>query len=126
MRFRLELFVDDVEISTRFYVDGLGFVVERRESGYAHLRRGDAELGLAAMARLPERGPGPGFTRERLAVARGTGVEIVLEVDDLEGMAQAVARAGFSIIEPLQERPWGLVDFRVADPDGYYVRITSR
>jgi hypothetical protein len=22
-------------------------------------------------------------------------------------------------------QPWGLTDFRVADPDGYYVRFTS-
>ncbi len=30
------------------------------------------------------------------------------------------------MIEPLLVRPWGLTDFRVADPDGYYLRITSR
>jgi hypothetical protein len=28
------------------------------------------------------------------------------------------------ISEPLQLRPWGLYDFRLTDPDGYYLRIT--
>lgn len=23
-------------------------------------------------------------------------------------------------------RPWGLKDFRICDPDGYYLRITSK
>ena len=28
--------------------------------------------------------------------------------------------------EDLQDRPWGLTDFRILDPAGYYLRITSR
>jgi lactoylglutathione lyase len=27
-------------------------------------------------------------------------------------------------VELLCDRPWGLRDFRVVDPDGYYLRIT--
>ena len=100
--------------------------MERSEAGYAHLRRGDAELGLAAVTRLPERGAGPGFTRERLTAAQGAGVEIVLEVEDLDEAAAGVERYGHPVAEPPQERPWGLRDFRLADPDGYYIRVSSR
>jgi hypothetical protein len=28
------------------------------------------------------------------------------------------------VVEPLRSRPWGLTDFRVTDPDDYYLRIT--
>ena len=28
--------------------------------------------------------------------------------------------------EDIVRRPWGLQDFRVIDPDGYYLRITHR
>jgi hypothetical protein len=28
------------------------------------------------------------------------------------------------LAEPLTDRPWGLRDFRVVDPDGYYLRVT--
>ena len=125
MRFRLELFVEDVDASVAFYERALGFRVARRESEYVSLRRGDAELGLAAISGLPARGAGPGFSQERLARDRGAGVEIVLEVEDLEAAVDAVERAGFGLVEPPRARPWGLRDFRVADPDGYYLRVTT-
>ncbi len=126
MRFRLELFVEDLDASVAFYERALGFRVARREPEYASVRRGDAELGLAPISRLPARGAGPGFSQERLARDRGTGVEIVLEVEDLVAAVNAVERAGFGLVEPPRERPWGLRDFRLADPDGYYVRVTTR
>ena len=125
MRLRLELFVADVDESIRFYVGALGFAVERHEAGYAHLRRGDAELGLGSATMLPPDGPAPGFTRESVARARGAGVEIVLEVEDLSAVAERVQEAGYPLVEPLLDRPWGLRDFRLVDPDGYYLRVTT-
>ena len=111
MRFRLELFVEDVAASARFYSRALGFQVERLESGYAHLRRGDAELGLADVAMLPERDPTGGFTRSSVARAHGAGVEIVLEVEDLEQAAETVRTAGYAIADQPEDWPWGLQDF---------------
>ena len=73
MRLRMELFVDDLDTSIGFYA-ALGFAVERREHDYASLRWGDAVIGLGPVAKLPETGPGPGFTQERLAGARGAGI----------------------------------------------------
>jgi uncharacterized glyoxalase superfamily protein PhnB len=34
-------------------------------------------------------------------------------------------RWGSRMVEPLAARPWGQTDFRLIDPDGYYVRVTS-
>ena len=86
---------------------------------------GDAVVGLGPIAKLPPDGPGPGFTQERVAAARGAGVEIVLEVEDLDTALAAVHAAGHPLAQPPRERPWGLRDFRLADPDGYYLRITT-
>jgi lactoylglutathione lyase len=124
MRFRIELFVDDVDASIRFYENALGLRLVRRESDYASLERGGALLGLGAIATLPAYGHWPGFTRAGLAGARGAGVEIVLEVPDVDAALQAVEQAGHRVVEPLRDRPRGLRDFRVIDPDGYYLRIT--
>jgi lactoylglutathione lyase len=55
-----------------------------------------------------------------------TGVELVLEVDDVVDERDRVAGAGWPIKEDLQDRPWGLTDFRILDPAGYYLRITNR
>jgi lactoylglutathione lyase len=53
-------------------------------------------------------------------------VELVLEVDDVAGERDRVLAAGWPLEEDLQERPWGLTDFRILDPAGYYLRITDR
>ena len=125
MTFRIELFVDDVEASIRFYERALGFQLERRDPDYASLRRGEAVLGLGPVTKVPPNGEGPGFTQQRLSGVRGAGVEIVLEVDDIEAALSRVERAGAPLADGLRQRPWGLWDFRLADPDGYYVRVTS-
>lgn len=60
----------------------------------------------------------------RAGARRGVGVEICLEVDDIEGVfAKAGGLAGFEVAAPLARQPWGLRDFRLVTPDGYYLRI---
>lgn len=125
MRLRMELFVDDLDVGVAFYADVLGFQVMRRAGDYVSLRRGTVVLGLGPVAKLPEH-DGPGFTRRRLAADKGAGVEIVLELDDLAQLSELHDRcqAERVVVEALQRRPWGLSDFRVVDPDGYYLRLT--
>ena len=122
---RLELFVEDMTASIAFYTQVLAFEVVRHEpDDYAGLRWGNAVLGIGPLTKLPEEGGyfGRGISSRR----RSLGVEIVLEVDDVEGWHTRVGASGHPILEPLQDRLWGLRDFRIADPDGYYLRITSR
>ena len=122
----MELFVEDMDVSVKFYGDLLGFDVARRAEDYASLRRGLFVLGLGPVAKLPEQGEGRGFTRQRLSVDKGAGVEIVLELDDLPQLSQLHdhCQARGVVVEPLRRRPWGLSDFRLVDPDGYYLRVT--
>ena len=126
MRLRMELFVDDLDRTVAFYTGRLGFTVTRREAGYASLVRGEVVLGLGPIAKLPEDGDAPGFTRRKLAGVRGAGVEIVLELDDAAAVTELFERSRGYRVEPLRHRPWGLLDFRLPDPDGYYLRITHR
>jgi catechol 2,3-dioxygenase-like lactoylglutathione lyase family enzyme len=124
VRLRIELFVEDLDTSIGFYA-ALGFAVERHEHDYASLRWGDATIGLGPIDKFPPTGPGPGFTQERVTATRGAGVEIVLEVPDLDVALAAVRAAGHDLAEEPIDRPWGLRDFRLTDPDGYYLRITT-
>jgi catechol 2,3-dioxygenase-like lactoylglutathione lyase family enzyme len=122
---RLELFALDMRASIAFYTRVLGFDLARHEpSDYASLRLGGVVLGVGPVAKLPEEGGY--FGRDIATLRRGLGVEIVIEVDDVEGCHDRVASSGHPILESLQDRPWGLRDFRISDPDGYYLRITSR
>lgn len=56
---------------------------------------------------------------------RGYGVEIVIPVDDVKKLHDDI-RDFATVVNPLVKRPWGLWDFRIEDPFGYYLRITER
>jgi holo-[acyl-carrier protein] synthase len=119
---RFEVFATDLDRSISFYETVLGFVCERRDGDvYAHLRLGGIELGVLAVAALPDDHP----TRPVSGVPHGTGVELVVEVPDLHA-AHARAKAKLGRLDDPQTQPWGLTDFRVTDPDGVYIRVTNR
>ena len=67
----------------------------------------------------------PYFKRFPKETPRGYGVELVVMVDDIEGYYEKIKDAAY-VVEPLVQQPWGLQDFRTADPFGYYLRFTSR
>jgi lactoylglutathione lyase len=119
MSLRLEIFPRDLDATVDFYTRVLGFTLTRDQradpSAYVALQRGAVRVGAARRDipdGLPERRP-------------PTGVEIVLEVADVAGERDRVVAAGWPLDEDLRERPWGLTDFRIVDPSGYYLRITG-
>jgi lactoylglutathione lyase len=120
MSLRVEIFPDDLDATVDFYTNVLGFTVRKDEradpSAYVYLERGSVRIGAARRA-VPEARAG------RLPPA---GAELVLEVDDVAGERDRVVAAGWQLDEDLRDRPWGLTDFRIVDPAGYYLRITSR
>ena len=96
----IELFCSDLSASLAFY-SALGFeVVWRNDS-----------MGYAVISRVE-------------ATTRGLGVEVVIPVSDLDAIYEN-AQAHDATVSTLHERPWGLRDFRVADPDGFYLRFTE-
>ena len=119
MTARFEIFSVDLDAAADFYRRVLGFDVaaDRRpaDDPYVALLRGTVRIGAA------RRGSGrPEWRRPP------TGGEIVLEVDDVDAEREHVVGQGWPLDADLVDRPWGLRDFRVLDPDGYYLRITSR
>lgn len=125
MGLRLELFIEDMDETVSFYRRVLGFEVVREKPGdYASLRSGDVLLGIGPISKLPE--TSGYFTQDIASQRRGLGVEIVIEVDDLGAVHRHVLASGHPVFEPPQQRPWGLRDFRIVDPDGYYLRVTSK
>ena len=117
MRLRMELFVDDMDASIAFYSQLLGFRLARRDAGYAVVRRGHVVLGIGLLANTGWAGAG---------ASRGAGVEIVLELDEVAEVSALYEHCAARVtgVEPFQPRPWGLYDFRLRDPDGYYLRVT--
>ena len=122
MRLRLELFVKSVPESKDFYTRVLGFgVVSSQPDGYSVLRKEGIQIAVQARSQLPDDHPLKPVSHERV----GLGIEIVLEVDDLDAAYAQVLASDWPVAGPLAERPWGSRDFRVIDPDGYYLRIND-
>lgn len=112
---RLELFPHDLDRFVDFWTRVLRFEVVQREREYVYLRRGEARIG-AVPAWMP-------VEPARRAVPQGA--EIVIEVEDVRAERDRVVAAGWPLAADVEEQPWGLTDFRLFDPDGYYVRVTS-
>lgn len=115
---RIEIFPADLDAVVDFYTRVLRFRMARDERGtawsYVALVRGPVRIGAAHRddhVELAFRRP-PG------------GTEIVLEVDDVRAERNWVADR-WPLEEDLVARSWGLVDFRILDPAGYYLRLTE-
>jgi uncharacterized glyoxalase superfamily protein PhnB len=106
---RSVLAVQDLELSTRFYTDVLGF---RRDpidaEGWSFLSRGGFKvmLGECRDARpAGELGDHSYF--------------VYLRVEGVDALHREVAGRGAEIISPPSDRPWGLREFGVRTPDGH-------
>ncbi|GES50224.1 hypothetical protein Rhsp01_31910 [Rhizobium sp. NBRC 114257] len=122
MKLRLELFVADVTASIEFYRRVLNFqVVGETGEQYTMLSNGEAIISVNKREALGPDHPLRAVNGER----PGLGIEIVLSVEDVESF-YGIAKAGGHPVSKLALQPWGLRDFRIADPDGYYIRVTSR
>lgn len=68
----------------------------------------------------------PYFKRFPRDTKRGYGVEIIITTTkDLKKLQEVLSVHEVNIVEELTIQPWGLYDFRVEDPFGYYLRITT-
>ena len=122
----LELHVTDFE-KTKEYYQKLGFKVvwERipeEDKGYLVMQR-DQNI-LCFWPGNEYAYEQPYFKKFSKDTVRGYGVEIVITIDDIESFYSQVKDTA-NVVEELQTKPWGLRDFRVADPFGYYLRFTE-
>jgi uncharacterized glyoxalase superfamily protein PhnB len=108
--------------SIDFYSQVLGFEIGKQQPDkYTPMTNGNMVLSLNLRANLPDDHPVQARAGERV----GRGVEFVLEVNDIEAIYERVLSTNWPLSSKLHHQPWGLTDFRVVDPDGYYWRITT-
>lgn len=122
----LELHVPDFEKIKTFY-STLGFKTawERAPDGfkgYLVLQMEDNILCFWCGSEDVEKHPY--FKNFPQSSALGKGVEVVLTTKYLDELYEKL-KGNDCVIEPMEKKPWGLRDFRIKDPYGYYLRITS-
>jgi catechol 2,3-dioxygenase-like lactoylglutathione lyase family enzyme len=125
-----ELDVDRLERSLAFYVEVLGFklVFERREEKFAYLACEGSELMIEEAA-----GPGRRFRIAPLEHPYGRGINLQIQVGDVNAMHARAVAAGVTFVVPLEDRwyrrdadEYGKRQFVIADPDGYLLCFFSR
>lgn len=113
--------VADAARAARYFRDVLGFEIDfiaGEPPSYARVKKGDDRrhgdpvyIRLWQCANAPARG----------GAWRG---EIVIHVGrDVDGLHDAYARRGVTIVEPLVSQPWGLREFAIREPDGHVLRF---
>ena len=122
----LELHVDDFEKVKEFY-GKLGFkaVWERKpeaKKGYLIIKLDDNILCFwPGNEQVYNQSWFKKFPKD---TKRGYGVEIVIMVKDVKRQYEKI-KPFAKIADKLQKQAWGLWDFRIEDPFGYYLRITE-
>ena len=118
---KFELATTDPSRDTAFYQE-LGFkVVARTSYGYVTLKSGPVVIALSPVAEI-DAGDTVSLSKLRRPPI---GVEIVLyTTENLERMHAKLKRLGLNPTDIKLQR-WGVRDFRITDPGGYYIRISE-
>ena len=107
------MFVRDIRRSVEFYRK-LGFELVRDDGGFVELAwEGHLLFFNDAFKNELPASPGPLHGNIRVMVPN---------VDDYWALAQEM---GARVLWPITDRPYGLRDFMVADPDGFGVRFAT-
>jgi len=103
-----ELPATDLKTSLAYYEDQLGFKVKTvlPDRSYAIVERDGMAIHLFASD-----------------TDRGAGLHLF--TDDIEQLHDELRERGARIAQPVQRKPWGNRDFRVADPTGNELKFTE-
>jgi catechol 2,3-dioxygenase-like lactoylglutathione lyase family enzyme len=120
-----ELLCSNFERSLQFYTDVLGFSVlyARPEERFAYLDREGAQL-------MIEQPTGRAFLAGELTYPYGRGINLQIQVSDVQSLYSRTMAAGADIYLPLEDKWYrrdqtqvGNRQFVVCDPDGYLLRL---
>lgn len=122
----LELHVPDFNPVKKFY-SALGFTIAHEVK--PHEKKGYLVMDLEENRLCFWCGNGEAYNQSWFKqfpkdTPRGVGVEIVLQVSDVDGLYERV-KDNLNVVTPLENKFWGLRDFRLVDPFGFYIRVTS-
>ncbi len=104
------LAVNDLESSSQFYIEKLGFSEDLRVDGWSFLSRGACKLrigdcpGIKPMSEVPDHS---WFA--------------YLHVRDAKSLFDEILANGVHIWHPLEDKIWGMREFAIVTPDGHRI-----
>jgi catechol 2,3-dioxygenase-like lactoylglutathione lyase family enzyme len=124
----VELLVSDFVQSLKFYKEVLGFkqLYDRPDEAFASLDRNGAQIMIAQHVAGDERS----WIAGELVQPFGRGMNLGIEVEDVEALYASCVRHGARIFLAMEEKWYrrdalllGVRQFIVLDPDGYLLRL---
>ncbi len=121
--FRVELYVKDIEESIRFYQEIVGLELFGRNERSARFNYDCFSLLITSDTILDDN---HFFKNKAKSDIKGNGFELIIVVDKLEKVYQRCLDNNYPIEVDVEKYPWNMRGFKIADPDGYFLRITSK
>lgn len=113
-----QFLVDDVERAISYYRDKLGFNVDfQYESFYAGVSRDGFGVHLK---------DAPKLAADREHRKQNEHLDAYISVSNIKDLFRELETRGAEIIKPLEQRPWGCLDFYIEDPDGYILCFSEQ
>ena len=112
--------VSDMARSLAFYIDTLGFKLERGgpEEDNSAITLGDARL----MVETPADWYSDAYNEAiRVRSEAPPSMALYIEAPELEALFERVQSAGVKVVDPLGDRSWGQAEFTIEDPDGTWL-----
>ena len=104
--------VGDLDKSVQFY-ERVGFEPDEQDDLHASFKLGDFKI-LLVPPRDEEQ-----FTRDAMSQAKGEGMYLYVEVDDVDATYQELTAKGLMPSSEPKDWPWGNREFVIKDPNGY-------
>lgn len=106
-----QFLVQDLDRAIAYYRDKLGFDLDFvYESFYASVTRDGFAIHLKH---------GPRLAGEKEHRKQNEHLDAYISVSGVRDLFRELERRGAQVIKPLEEEPWGCLDFSVEDSDGY-------
>lgn len=113
------LTVRDLQASVAWYRDALGFAVDREMEHEGKVRAVALKAGAVQLLLNQDDGA-KGWERKK-----GEGLSLMVTTDAVDAVAARIRSAGGTLASEPTNMPWGARVFRVSDPDGFALVISS-
>jgi catechol 2,3-dioxygenase-like lactoylglutathione lyase family enzyme len=117
----ITLFAEDLAETKRFYQEVFGLPVIFEDPNSAVFKFGETLVNLLDVAAAPEL-----IAPARVAAPdAGSRIQLTLQVDDVDGTCEELARRGVRLLNGPLDRPWGIRTASFRDPAGHIWEIGS-
>lgn len=115
--------MDDIEKSLDFYENIIGLELYGRNERCRRFNYDCFSLLLTAKTALKD---DHYFHTKAKTEQKGNGFELIIVVDKLESVDERCQKYRIIPEVDIETYPWEMRGFKIADPDGYFSRITSK